>query len=63
MSACVSDLKRALAAGRHLQREVHEGLEGSGFVLAAHALNCGFKLTLKQSHDDGLIQKLVFAPG
>lgn len=32
-------------------------------MLAAHALNRGLKLALKQSHDDGLVQQLVFGPG
>jgi len=32
-------------------------------VLAAHALDRGFELTLEQRHNDGLVQELVFGPG
>lgn len=32
-------------------------------MLAAHALDRGLELTLEQSHDDGLVQELVFGPG
>lgn len=31
--------------------------------MAGHALHRGLELALEQSHDDGLIQQLVFAPG
>lgn len=31
--------------------------------MAGHALHSGLELALEQSHDDGLVQQLVFAPG
>lgn len=56
-------LQRALAGGGQGQRQVHECFEGPRLAVAGHALHCGLELALEQSHDDGLIQQLVFAPG
>lgn len=56
-------LQGALAGGGQGQRQVHEGFEGAGLAVAGHALHRGLELALEQSHDDGLIQQLVFAPG
>lgn len=58
-----TDLQGALAGGGQGQRQVHEGFKGPGLAVASHALHRGLELALEQSHDDGLIQQLVFAPG
>lgn len=56
-------LQRALAGGGQGQRQVHEGFEGPRLAVAGHALHGGLELALEQSHNDGLVQQFVFAPG
>lgn len=59
----MTDLQGALAGGCQRQRQVHEGLKGSGLAVAGQTLHGGLELPLEQCYDDGLVQQLVFAPG
>lgn len=56
-------LQGALVGGGQGQRQVHERFKGAWLAVAGHALHRGLELALEQSHDDGLVQQLVFAPG
>lgn len=59
----MTDLQGTLAGGSQRQRQVHKGLESPGLAVAGKTLHSGLELALKQRHNDGLVQQLVFAPG